>query len=703
MIEILIFIITNLLYVFQENNLLCLLVIILLVANVYRKGILKYILLASSLYAINIHFFYVINYFCTLFMPDSLYSYGITYILIAILHGLVASLYIEIKVEPIRNQRYVFLIVFLSSVLISIYNIEHFAYSQALFILYIVIVHGFSYIMFSVFLNVKINVDETRRVAVANLAIIFMLCILGSVYESKKSVHCVAWPQGAGVWASNKEPYDKKEWSMKSYYSYSVLKEMINNKYKLVEYDGQIDDRYEAADAIIIITPTKPFNDNEKRYIDQYIKKGGNVIYVVDHTDLFGHARVVNNIINKYGIEINYDAVYSPDNPYKTAFMTNNPFSNKIRPMVGCSVSIKRPCYVGGLNVSFISEKADYTKPNFFGEKRWTPDDKIGNWPLYIKVAVGRGRITLCSDSTIFSNFAIFQPGVLNLLDRLFEDGDLGCLISKNVFIALALIITLFTVMARSKAIWREILLIIIFIIIVILSEMFILYKDDTMRYYQKEKILFVRADSGLIYEPQDETQNWNISVSNLMANMPRYGIYPYYAKWYERNKYNYNELVIQKNKIKKYIKWKKYLIVNDEKEKDKANVMYANNQFTDEILGTWWVSLGISPYRKSRFEEFSLWLKGENRKGHFEYPALSLKKGSKEIILRNDKGEIYKKHYDTITIYEYDGIKYVYIEDCVWGIYIEKDGKKYLLGGPEMNDKRDVKFYNYRWYAEIP
>ena len=79
------------------------------------------------------------------------------------------------------------------------------------------------------------------------------------------------------------------------------------------------------------------------------------------------------------------------------------------------------------------------------------------------------------------------------------------------------------------------------------------------------------------------------------------------------------------------------------------------------------------------------------------------MKKGSKEIILRNDKGEIYKKHYDTITIYEYDGIKYVYIEDCVWGIYIEKDGKKYLLGGPEMNDKRDVKFYNYRWYAEIP
>jgi hypothetical protein len=64
-------------------------------------------------------------------------------------------------------------------------------------------------------------------------------------------------------------------------------------------------------------------------------------------------------------------------------------------------------------------EPPDYSKPGFFGPCSPSADDKFGRHMTGGSVRHGLGSVVIWGDSTLFSNFSIFQPDSIEILSRL--------------------------------------------------------------------------------------------------------------------------------------------------------------------------------------------------------------------------------------------------------------------------------------------
>ena len=196
-----------------------------------------------------------------------------------------------------------------------------------------------------------------------------------------------------------------------SVYSYSELAEMLNASAIAVEC---LDDSYGEA---WLITPTRPISSESAAAVLSWVKDGGNLILVTDHTDLFGHARVVNNLVAPTGLRTSF-----------TSFFPNEP-SDRAQTTHGNEVWLKTSNVQSGwllwpfITANWTEESPDYSARNFFGPMRRSSEDKYGRRTIGGTQAWGLGSITVFGDSTILSNFALYQPGTLPFVERLRHRG----------------------------------------------------------------------------------------------------------------------------------------------------------------------------------------------------------------------------------------------------------------------------------------
>ena len=196
-----------------------------------------------------------------------------------------------------------------------------------------------------------------------------------------------------------------------SVYSYSELAEMLNASAIAVE---SLDDSYGEA---WLITPTRPISSESAAAVLSWVKRGGTLIVVTDHTDLFGHARVVNNLVAPTGLRTSF-----------TSFFPNEP-SDMAQTTHGNEVWLKTSNVQSGwllwpfITANWTEESPDYSGRNFFGPMRRSSEDKYGRRTIGGTQSWGLGSITVFGDSTILSNFALYQPGTLPFVERLRHRG----------------------------------------------------------------------------------------------------------------------------------------------------------------------------------------------------------------------------------------------------------------------------------------
>lgn len=211
-----------------------------------------------------------------------------------------------------------------------------------------------------------------------------------------------------GVWARSESKYDLDSLNNLSGYSYSLFVEAI--KADTISHLDNIGSYTE----LWIVTPTQPFSSKELSTLKKWVTEGGHLFLVTDHTDLYGHARVSNQVATLFGATIRNTALFrnGDDSPF---------FSDSW----GGTINIKTGTGVSGrilfpLATSYLWEEvAYYSCPNFFGPLSASGDDNFGIKILAGQIPWGMGQITLIQDSTIYANFAIFQPGILSFVNAL--------------------------------------------------------------------------------------------------------------------------------------------------------------------------------------------------------------------------------------------------------------------------------------------
>ena len=482
-------------------------------------------------------------------------------------------------------------------------------------------------------------------------------------------------------WCNISNTPPKNNYEIKYYYAYSDFVNILNS-YGVVQgiNNQEIISQASQFNTIILITPTTPINSEQVKTLYNFVKNGGRLILITDHTNLYGHIDSVAGLVSAFGIKLNDDSVFNPNNYYENAILnTNSPKYKSIMMKTGNSIIPPPNARVWAITHKLISEKADYTKENFFSEMLFSSDDNVGSFPIGITVKKGKGDFVIWNDSTLFSNFAINQKGNIELLDYI---------IKNKIY--------------KSK---------------------------DRKTNYKLIKILSDNHDT--FWEAPPNMPPSDIHFSTLIANFTRVNLFPEFVQTlsndtilfttYEnlqRNFYriNTNKIVIVDDipsnnflGVKKYdFDTKKVTNSNDNfyysvkgnsislRYKYK-NIVLAKNVLSDNELGTWWNITPISPYKKEMINQFLEWVQKNDEISIFKYP--SFKCINKSYMVKYDNGK--EDMWDTICmskIIKSDNNNLVYLGKRKWAFVIDKN---VYFGNPELSDNY-LSTLNTKWTAKV-
>ena len=358
-----------------------------------------------------------------------------------------------------------------------------------------------------------------------------------------------------------------------------------------------------------IVTPTTPFSADELLPIARWVGDGGHIILVGDHTDLYGHASVLNQLAQLASCQIDTGAVFE----LHSAQHAETPFGASI----GLKTSTRIVSTLGWPMLSSIGwiERADYGGRNFFGDLRPSLDDWRARTVVCTARSYGRGLITLVADSTPIANFAIFQRSSQQLLGLVRQKpwgATLWPIVVLGCFAAVPVV-----VLVRGTKVMS----------LLVGPLLFATFSETPAAIPTRHRTLSVAGDVRAAHEDTDPKQ----TVSTILALLPAFG---WHCQWTDSPAETRAGLWLGSKKtapagwmvldfecpeieltpgyctlpesILERIGFKATPGLPTEPIKDRA--INPTGLWTNFECGDWWVSSGLSPSRRDRLRSFAMW-----------------------------------------------------------------------------------------------
>ncbi len=227
------------------------------------------------------------------------------------------------------------------------------------------------------------------------------------------------------TWEPTTEPYRTRVYGEAGSYNYAAIYEVCGQSYKmspLLETES-IDERSLAGcDVLIVKTPTSRYTEDEVAAIVRYVEQGGSLMMIGDHTNVFNMNTYLNDISRHFGFTFRNDLLFRIGDPYKQEYRPPrfaHPIVQRVPPMffaVSCSID---PGHTWGTmairNTGLYNLPPAYHESNYHPQAEYQPNMQYGAWCQMWAMTHGRGRVVAFADSTLFSNFCVFQPGKTEL------------------------------------------------------------------------------------------------------------------------------------------------------------------------------------------------------------------------------------------------------------------------------------------------
>ncbi|HEC81342.1 MAG TPA: hypothetical protein ENI42_02800, partial [Thermoplasmatales archaeon] len=238
-------------------------------------------------------------------------------------------------------------------------------------------------------------------------------------------------------WENTTRPMDKGWYGTMSVYNYYSLTEWLKHYYQVDINTNRTlsSDLLGDYDILIIKCPTNPFNKSEVDAVVNFVAEGGGLYLIGDHTNVFGMNYCLNQIADNFGIHFNFDSTYD----YPTGNLSVYRSSILPHPIVQhvsefsflTSCTLNAPLQAENVIIGYglLNRFGTYSTPYFFRETWNTPDVEVGYFLQTVALKYGKGRVVAFTDSTVFSNFAMFMDGYPN-----FTLGTMEYLNRENLF-----------------------------------------------------------------------------------------------------------------------------------------------------------------------------------------------------------------------------------------------------------------------------
>lgn len=222
-------------------------------------------------------------------------------------------------------------------------------------------------------------------------------------------------------WEDSRVPIDDVWFGSRTVYNYYNFREELARHFQVeVNENGLKLETLSRASVLILKTPTKPYDEQTVRLVTDFVKGGGGLWLVGDHTNAFGMNTYLNQIAKPLGCQFHSDAYI--ESPVRRNLWAPNKLTHPVARTLetflfytGCSLSIPFSDTATMEARRVVLEPADYSAGSFFGPLRSVPANRQGSAIMASVGERGYGRVALWSDSTLFSNFAIYMPGKLDV------------------------------------------------------------------------------------------------------------------------------------------------------------------------------------------------------------------------------------------------------------------------------------------------
>lgn len=229
------------------------------------------------------------------------------------------------------------------------------------------------------------------------------------------------------TWEPTTKAYDTTWYGEPAGYNYAAIYDYLGQYYqmsRLLEKDKIDEQTLAGCDVLVIKTPTARYSPDEVKAVLQFVEQGGGLLLIGDHTNIDRMGTTMNDIARRMGFIFRDDLLFGfGDSPYDQHYefpATPHPIVQHLPPMdfaVSCSID---PGYSRGraavANTGLWSMGPDYHADNYHPVPQHCPEMRYGAFVQVWAAPYGRGRAVAFTDSTIFSNFCVFQPGKAEMM-----------------------------------------------------------------------------------------------------------------------------------------------------------------------------------------------------------------------------------------------------------------------------------------------
>lgn len=189
----------------------------------------------------------------------------------------------------------------------------------------------------------------------------------------------------------------------------------------------------EDSDLLVIINPTS-LPEGGSEALKSYLKNGGNMLVLGDHTDISGSMDVLNDLLLPLGLEFYFDSGFPLSRSWKSTYETFNQYhalsGDKLnmasRLSTGATLGVHSPLWemvVSGRYFFGDNGNRLNSENAFLGDYSYQRGERIGDLPLVVQRAYGSGKVMVFGDTSTFQNVAITDgwPFISEIMTK-FED-----------------------------------------------------------------------------------------------------------------------------------------------------------------------------------------------------------------------------------------------------------------------------------------
>lgn len=245
----------------------------------------------------------------------------------------------------------------------------------------------------------------------------------------------MSFDEAHGEWETVQRPFGPEDFGRAANYTYSLLYRYAARVVRNVETVASENTALPEGGAFVLKMPTLRVSDAFADRLATWVRDGGRLLVVADHTDLYDTTQNLNSVLStRFGIVVNADAVFNavgmPTVPTTERFAALlghiDAYGQPLPWQTGASLKSVPVNTVGiaAFGPSF-SEPGDYSRQNRFGPFLPRATARFADHLAVAAFGVGRGAVVVILDSTPWSNFSIFMKpyrhvfrGVIHALER---------------------------------------------------------------------------------------------------------------------------------------------------------------------------------------------------------------------------------------------------------------------------------------------